>query len=296
MANIWIPPITYGDLVGMAESFSMQFPSVRPSPEAMQFAMAATVLRALVGDEWCDENLVGAEKADPYLVTNSTKPADRMKIQARIAALGELVYNLQRVYGAQDRFARIQRSSLEIAISDLEAARLLSLSERTFRFVEEQQLKGFDYDIEVTFKPHLTLCCESKCKVETTELSHRTIFNSLRKAASQLPAKEPGAIFVKIPEPWISTPAATSKISVALDEFYKKSGRTAEVIFHWEEWQPLESGGLLRLAKFREEINRQSRFFDSQLFPFLRPWSPIWNPPSWTRFTDAIKSARGGAR
>jgi len=198
--------------------------------------------------------------------------------------------------GARNRFARIQRSSLEIAMSDLEAARLLILSERTFRFVEEQQRKGFDYDIEVTFRAPLTLCCESKCKVETTDLSHRTIFNSLRKAASQLPAKEPGAIFVKIPEPWISTPAATSKIKVALDEFYKKSGRTAEVIFHWEEWHALKSGTLLRLAKFREEINRQSRFFDSQLFPFLRTWSPIWNPPSWTRFTDAISSARGSTR
>ena len=248
----------------MAESFSIQFPSVRSSPEAMQFAMSATLLRTLVGEQWCDENLVGAEKADPYLVTSSAKPADRIKIQARIVALGELVYNLQRVPGARDRFSRIQRSSLEIAISDLEAARLLSLSERTFHFVEEQHVKGFDYDIEVTFRPDLTLCCESKCKLETTELSHRTMFNSLRKAASQLPAEKPGAIFVKIPEPWISTPAATSKISAALDEFYKKSGRTAEVIFHWEEWQSLESGGLLRLAKFREEINQQSKFFNSQ--------------------------------
>lgn len=294
MSAPWILPITRGDLVEIARSFTAQFPSVRPSPEAMQYAMAARLLRAYVGDEWTDSN-IGPRAADPYLTPRSADAAERMKVQARVAALGELIFNLQFVSGGRERIARIGRSSLEVAVSDLEAARLLSLSEREFRFVSESGVRGADYDIEIIPEPGITLCCESKCKLEATALSEETILNSLRDAADQLPPGSPGVVFVKVPESWARSAEIAEAAPSALRRFFGMSGRTREVVFHWEEWERAPTGGVVRLAKYREEMNVRSRFFDDRLPPLLRPWSPIWNPPTWTRLTDAIDLASRAA-
>ena len=71
----------------MVESFPHQFPQVRPTAEAIQFAIAATVLRTFIGNEWCDLNLVGAEGTDPRLTPSESGSTSRMKVQARIVAL-----------------------------------------------------------------------------------------------------------------------------------------------------------------------------------------------------------------
>jgi hypothetical protein len=284
-----VPPITLGDLIGMVETFPFQFPTIRPSSEAIQFAIAATVLRVFVGDAWCDNNLRGAEGADPHLVPRSPSSTDRMRIQARIVALAELVFNLQNVPGARQRFHRLKNDSVETAVADLEAARLLTLSEICFRFVPEQQKKGKDYDIELTLEDGGPICCESKCKVEATTISKTSLLNSLKKAARQLPNALPGVVFVKVPETWISDPNMRVTAETALAEFFRNTGRIVEVIFHWEEWQRLEAGPLLRLASFREEVNENSRFYRPSLVNFLRPFSPLWRPPTWRGLRDVVE-------
>jgi hypothetical protein len=285
-----ILPITLGDLITMTESFTTRFPSIPPSPEAMQYEMSATLLRAYVGDEWCDRNLAAAAAAEPYLTPKSTDAFEAMKIQARVVALGEMVFNLQHVPGGRERVARIARSSLEVAVSDLEAARLLALNGHSFRFVPERGVKGADYDIELS-RELTTLCCESKCKLEATVLSEATIFNSLRNAADQLPNDAPGVVFVKLPESWVRSSTIAASAPAALRGFFSRSGRTVEVVLHWEEWEATNSGGVVRLAKYREEVNKSSRFFAPGLVPLFRPWSSIWTPTKWIRFTDAIRQA-----
>lgn len=290
--SVFLPPIRFADLVEMAESFSTQFPRIRPSAEAMQYVMAATLIRTYIGDEWCDRNLSGSDQSDPYIAQNFSANRALIMAQAKITSIGEMIFNLQHIPNARERFARIRDSSLEVAISDLEAARLLALSEQRFKFIEEQNRKGFDYDIEVTLDDETPLCCESKCKLESTELSKETILNSLRKAARQVPDDKPGAIFIKFPESWIRSPNITTILSDALHGLFERSGRIVEVVVHWEEWHELETGQLLRLAKFREELNSNSRFSAKKLAPILRAQSPLWKPSRWKSFAEAIHAAQ----
>jgi hypothetical protein len=86
----FILPITYGDLVTWAGSLTARRPGHHPTPEAMQYEMAATLLRAYVGDAWSDENLLG-RATEPYLKAKAADRFERMKMQLRVAALGELV-------------------------------------------------------------------------------------------------------------------------------------------------------------------------------------------------------------
>lgn len=296
MTSPFLPPITLGDLVGMAEAFPRQFPTIRPSSEAIQFAMAATVLRTYIGDDWCDVNLPGVSGTDPYLVPRSSGSTDRMKVQARVVALAELIFNLQSVEGARNRFHRLKNDSLETVIADLEAVRLLALSEIRFRFVREQQKKGKDYDIEITLEDRDTICCESKCKVEATIISRTSLLNSLKKAARQLPANLPGFVFVKVPETWISDATMQDTTQVALAEFFRNTGRIVEIVFHWEEWHRVKAGPLMRLAAFREDVNEDSRFYKASIVKLLRSFSPLWKPPTWRSFREAAGMAKASTR
>jgi len=96
-------PITFGHLVAMAGSFRR--PGIPPSSNAMQYEMAAVLLRAYVGDVRCDENLLG-HATEPYLKPRSAAPVGVLTVQARIA-----VFSLQDVEGGRKRISRIANSS-----------------------------------------------------------------------------------------------------------------------------------------------------------------------------------------
>ena len=48
-----------------------------------------------------------------------------------------------------------------------------------FRFVEPQQKKGLDYDIEITLSDGFVVCADAKCKVEATDFSVDSVRRSL---------------------------------------------------------------------------------------------------------------------
>jgi hypothetical protein len=185
----------------MVESFPYHFPQIQPTAEAIQFAMAANVLRTFLGNEWCDVNLIG--EGSPYLTPTAQDTTSRMKGQARIVALAEMIFNLQHASGAQARFEALTRVDFESAIAELEAARLLVINNVPFRFVLETGRKQQDYDIELTAQNGEVVCCETKCKMESTGFSGRSLLDSLNQAVKQLPSASPGIVFIKFPETWV---------------------------------------------------------------------------------------------
>ena len=71
------------------------------------------------------------------------------------------------------------------------------LSGIPFKFVDETQQKGRDYDAQIELPAGGIACCEMKSKLDATPLGNRTIENSLKKAAKQLPSSSPGIIVCK---------------------------------------------------------------------------------------------------
>jgi hypothetical protein len=285
---MWLPPLSVFDLRSLAASFPSRFPFIRPTAEAIQFNMAATVLRALLGDDWCEQNVVVPGASDQHLSQGAGDASGRMKAQARIVALAELLFNLQAVPNAFDRFERAKRSDLEITMAELEAARLLALNNVRFGFVVERGSRYTDYDLEVQLRADRVLCCETKCKVGSTPLTAASILNSLKTASRQLPPTKPGLIFVKYPDVWISNAALESAHLQATDRFFRGSRRVVAIVVHWEEWHHQPSGALLRVAKYREIPNTGSRFDVLSEERLLRPWSPLWSPKSWTSFREIL--------
>ena len=120
----------------------------------------------------------------------------------RIVDLAELLINLQHVVGFDDCIKRMELGDIEATYAELDLGRMLYQSDIDFRFVTTTGTKGDDYDIEIVLKDGTVVCADAKCKIEATQLSERTVVNSLHQARTQFPSDKPSVIFVKMPPRW----------------------------------------------------------------------------------------------
>lgn len=204
--------ITLSDLMLVGRSLPIQFPEIVPSSEAIQFSMAITVLRVSLGDSWCNEHLPSNVENSPELKWLGTF-SEQMKLYLLITSLGEMIFNLQDVPGFTARLKRFARVDLDSAVAEFEAARMLLASSIPLEFVNETQAKGLDYEARIILPDGDIACCEVKSKTDSTVMGKNTISNSLKDAANQLPKSEPGVIFLKIPEHWLSEPQKLKQAS-----------------------------------------------------------------------------------
>lgn len=287
--DLQLAQLTFNNLIAIAKSFTWQFPSVQPTSEAIQYSLAATVLRAFVGDSWCDEQLPGTLDAHPRFQQADANSLPRMKAQAWTVALAEMVFNLQEIPGFGSRLRRLPLVDLESAVAELEGARLLALSDLPIKFVDESAQQGAIYDVEVDLPAGGPTCCEMKCKMEKTLLRKEAIEKSLKKAAHrQLPSSSPGIVFLKIPEDWVAEPRIGEIVDSAVHHFFQNYKRVIAAIVFWEEWHQLQNGPLLRLAKFREMTNYKSRFHDPKNVGLLKSYDQIATSRQWRTFADVV--------
>jgi hypothetical protein len=223
------------------------------------YVAACEILCTIVGPKWAFRHVFGkGGEPTPFLRANSGEHLDRYKHQDRVIALADELFNLQHVPGFSARIARMQTSDVESSVAELEGAKLLVQTGIPVRFVEETGRSGSDYDLEAT----LTIgpvACETKCKIETTDLSAATLRNVFGTARDQLPPDQPGLVFVKIPERWVTDPAGESVMKSALAQSLKSTGRISAMVLHWEEWYQGRPNGAARVTRFRTEHNPQAR-------------------------------------
>jgi len=68
----------------------------------------------------------------------------------------------------------------------------------------------------------------SKCKLESTDVSEATVRNSLETARQQLPGGHPGVVFLKIPQEWF-TESGLGIVSKAVARFLRTTNRVISV-------------------------------------------------------------------
>jgi hypothetical protein len=151
--------------------FQVQFPNIRPSVEAVEYFLAANILRIALGDSWCDRHLGGNMNAHARFQMTADS-FQRMKAQLWTAELAEILFNLQDVRGFDNRLRKLARDDLESAVSELEAARLLAISCLPFDFVEESGRQGYDYEAQVRLPTGNLAACEVKRKAGSSAPSY----------------------------------------------------------------------------------------------------------------------------
>ena len=237
--------VSLDSLKGCARFIRDRFPERKADADFVAFGTATEYLRAVVGNEWTNQMVFSEHPTVSrsnrlgrvFMKADKKEGAHRYRNQERTLRIAELLFNLQSVEGINGRLDDLRAGKVEATYAELEAVRFLLTRGVLFKYVYETGVKGLDYDGQILLRSGERVNCETKCKVESTELSDGTIRNALNKARKQLPSGEPGLVFLKIPELWVLDSAASPLLTAAINDFLRRTSRVVAV-------PPVVGGGL----------------------------------------------------
>jgi len=262
----------------------------------LRYFLATIVLRHYLGEEWSDEYVKpevpnvdrGSRSGRLFLRTDYSGPKDGHRHLERIERLAELLYNLQDVQGIEGRRASIREGAIESTFAELEFAGHFARRAIQMRFLDRSGVKKSDYDFDA-IEGTMKVCCEVKCKLESTDLGEKTIINTLEAARKQTPAERAVIIGLKIPETWISEPPLAGMFESVLRSYFRNSRRIVSVVVRWEEMYVMPSNDGLLLYKFRPYPNEGSRHLTEEVLQLIQR---LVQPAEldWTKFREVVSA------
>jgi hypothetical protein len=249
-------------------------------------SLAAAILKYYFGDDWWNKWVV-PETAKPNFLRIDESDQNRLDLRGlRVIDLAEVIYNLQHVLGFDECIVKMKNGDIEGTYAELDLGRMLYLNQVPFRYAVAQGVKRLDYDVEVEYPNGVVACAEAKCGIEGTTLSENTIRNKLTKAHGQLPADQPGIIFVKTPPRWMDETGFVRMVTDVAQDFLRSKRRVVSVKFYTSPFS-IENGYLKQEHAYKEISNPDTRFGANLNWNLFRQWDlpPEYNgmPPHWQR-------------
>ncbi len=206
-----------------------------PEAHRSDFTLCFAIIRHAMGVDWLRKHF-DPDLTKPSIFKIGFGATEEEAIRNyRVIDLAECLINLKDIEGIQGCLSRLREAdNPEAGFAELHIAKMLYINQWAFRFVKPQGKRGHDYDLEIICQNQLR-CGDTKCKLESTEVSSATITNTLKNSRDQLPPDGPGVFFVKIPQNWMQHPD-WQKITGqgALDFFAMGTQRVASVVFYVE--------------------------------------------------------------
>jgi hypothetical protein len=261
---------------------------IRNDFSARAYFLALAVAKHFFGEPWVLEHLRPDPEARGFLQIKEGLPPNKTAVQQfRVIDLGEMLFNLQHIYGFDGCVERMKNGSIEPTLAELDAAKMLFINDQRFWFVTPSGQIGNDFDFIVLFPDARLAPLETKCNLETEDVNFSTIKNALDHARKQLPKDEPGIIFVKLPMKWLSDPTFEAKSIDVGRRFLAGTGRVASVVFYISMFY-YANGILSQGIRFKEIPNPKPRFGGAD-WQLLNNWVPPDQnknlmPRNWVRF------------
>ncbi len=187
------------DLRGTAAVIKRLFPEHDNFVRAQMVAQA--MLCTLLGEEWFEDHVVSSSPPTPFF-RNAADDDHSISVGGlRRIQLAEMLWNLRHVGGMDNTLRLLYSGKVPDAFAELEVGKILTVFGKSFRVIDPRGQLGSDYDLEIDFNG-TTVCADTKCKLETTEMSERSIENSLDQGRKQLPKDRPSILFVCLPQRW----------------------------------------------------------------------------------------------
>jgi hypothetical protein len=282
------PPIRI--TLGMLHDTIANFPpQAKATKVNRSFYLATSILKHFFGEGWLFRYL--GNPGYLHIIEADQNTTDLSGL--RIIDLAEVIYNLQDVPNFDTCITRMRGGDIEGTAAELDLGRMLYLNKVPFRYVVPQGVKGKDYDADILFSGGVVACADAKCALENSDLKAKAISNKLEKARRQLPADQPGIIFVKTPAHWM---ADTTFLSIVIEQtsaFFAKTERIVSVKYYVAP-RTIEGGYVKQEHAYKEMSNPKTRFArrDWTLFrPFNLPPEANGMPSHWQRilfFPDGI--------
>jgi hypothetical protein len=246
------------------------------------YFVAVAVLKLTFGPLWVEKNL-DPSNGEGFLTHHFDRVLD----------LAELIYNLQCVDGFNNCVQQMLKGDVESAYAELDFGRMLYMHSQKFRYVTRSGKRGDDYDIEIMADDGVVICADAKCKIQAKEFNSESLANTSRDARTQFPKDKPSALFVKVPQHWLSTiEQGTALLNVAR-KFLRRTGRVTSVKLYVNQLQ-YDNGVVAHTQAFKEISNPNNRFDpkrDWDLFSKNVQGSPV--PPIWKRLVNFPKDPSG---
>lgn len=276
-------PIRDQDLLRTIANFP---PDWRDNESKRSFWLAVSIVKYFFGQEWVDEHVSPERTTAGFLRVPLGEGTDTQISTFKIVDFAELLFNLQDILGFDTCIDRIRRGVIEPTFAELDLGRMLYSGNVEFRFVEPQQTKGLDYDIEITLSDGLVVCADAKCKAEATDFSVDSVRHSLKKARTQFPENRPSIIFMKVPHRWFEEPIHGVSLNSIAETFLRETGRIVSVKFYVSHIGYRDKA-ISHDLTFKEISNPNNRFDPARDWNmFAEPNAKSgWNgmPPRWKR-------------
>jgi hypothetical protein len=259
--------------------------------------LALEVIRRFLGVDWIAEHIT----AGKGFLRNDRSTAVIETLRMRRIVLSEMLYNFQDTKGFHNCLAELRAGQVESAYASMEIGRMLATRAidraMTFEFVTPTGVKRQDFDLAITLGDGTRVCGETKCKLEETKITIRTLEDSFSAAKRQLPEDAPGIIFVKYPHAWVADPSFVDRMRALATRFFERSPSIVSIKFYAsqvvEEVHPSGGTAQKELIGFEEHMNPNHHFSqlrdrEWQMFPSGRfdedvPHINYNGLPSWQR-------------
>jgi hypothetical protein len=202
---------------------SSDFPG---SPGLLNQMLAEDTIAAHLGIGWVEENIV-RPKSKKYLAYESHRLYKALSLY-RVQELARRLYQLQSFPWFDIVLDAVRTRELSGAAFELDALWTLRIASPYVETRRESGVKGRDYDAFALMGDHL-VPVEAKAKDDTTPWSTKTVINTVKNAARQLPSGEVGLLFLRVPTAWVG-PALEESFVDALAEGTRQTTRVGAII------------------------------------------------------------------
>jgi hypothetical protein len=221
-------------IISRASIRSLLRRSTADDPTITVYHTAKYILSDILGREWVARHIEKrSEGVESFFRSAFSDGAEAALHVVRVISLAEMMVNLQHVHGYSECASQLKNPhQIESTYAELEVGKLLFLHGVRFEFNQPTKIKGQDFDLRIWCSNGREAVADTKCKEETGQPSANTIRNSLDRARGQLPAHQPGFVFIKVPRIWIEDEGYAASLNDIASNFMKGTGRVVSVKFY----------------------------------------------------------------
>jgi hypothetical protein len=192
--------------------------------------LSEDIIDSHFGRGWFEEHVLGSASSKQtrnYLKFDGP-PATRLLAAQRVHDLARRLYQLQSFPWFDEVVRKVRTRDLSGAGFELDVTLLFHNLFAAVTPRRESGQKGEDYDIHLQVHG-LSVPVEAKAKDDDTPFDEKTVINTVKGAATQLPKGSKGIVFLRIPTAWIGS-ELEEKFPDVLAEATRQTSRVGVVI------------------------------------------------------------------
>lgn len=231
----------------MRASVSREFPTL--SIPHINYYLATIVIENNLGADWYRAHVESGDRRNPRNAFLRSGPRTRMERRDhffRVLELGRRIFELGQEDFIELLIANLRQRDLEGALFEADVVRMLVSLPVVVALRETSGVKGDDYDIDLWLTPDIPLAIEAKTRAETGLYSDKRLTKTLENARTQLPKVGFGAVFVKIPTPWLDDAEYQRQHAEVVEAFLRSTTRVQFIVLIWDDWKPGSQGNRWR--------------------------------------------------